>query len=235
MVALLLTVNAVLADRSLGDLTGPWELLVDDYLVASKDNVVRTYHPFKKHPGNPIVISDQPWEGGMIRVNGVLPNKDGKGYRMWYSCWTTAKDPDKGHALYALSQDGLRWEKPKLGLMPWKVTGSKDNNIIGGGGSVMYTPGDPDPARRYKTVGAKAGKYFFKSSPDGLHWETLSKEPIFSAGDTCRVMWDPLTGKYRGFAKMNATVSGLAASRCGIQRRHRVRILASNTPDYGAR
>ncbi len=207
--AFLLTSNAVLAENSLGDLTGPWELLLDNHLVASKANILRTYHPFKKHPGNPIIVSDQPWEGGMIRVNGVLPNEAGDGYRMWYSCWTIAKDPDKGHALYALSQDGFCWEKPKLGLLPWKVTGSKENNLIGGGGWVLHTPGDPAPARRYKTVGAKSGKYFFKSSPDGIQWETLSKEPIFSAGDTCRVMWDPLTGKYRGFAKVNATVSGM--------------------------
>src|SRR5512143_3734939 len=81
----LVTANAALAGKSLGDLTGPWELLLDDHLVASKDNIVRTYHPFKKHPGNPIIVSDQPWEGGMIRVNGVLPNEAGNGYRMWYS------------------------------------------------------------------------------------------------------------------------------------------------------
>jgi hypothetical protein len=209
LAALLLNANPLFAQKPLGDLTGPWELLLDDHLVASKENVVRTYHAFKKHPGNPIIVSDQPWEGGMIRVNGVLPNEAGDGYRMWYSCWTIAKDPDKGHTLYALSQDGFHWEKPKLGLMPWKVNGSKENNIIGGGGWVMHTPGDADPTHAYKAVGAKGGNYFFKSSPDGIHWETLSKGSIFSAGDTCRVMWDPLAGKYRGYAKLNATVSGL--------------------------
>jgi hypothetical protein len=209
LLALLLSSQAVFADKSLGDLTGPWELVLDDHLVASRENLVRTYHPFKKHPGNPLIVSDQPWEGGMIRVNGVLPNEAGDGYRMWYSCWTTSKDPDKGHALYALSQDGFRWDKPKLGLMPWQVTGSKANNLIDGGGWVLHTPGDPDPARRYKSVGSKASNYFFKFSPDGIHWESRSPAPIFSAGDTCRVMWDPLTAKYRGFAKMNATVAGL--------------------------
>ena len=209
LVPFLLSVKVVWGEKSLGDLTGPWELFVDDHLVAWKENIVRTYHPFKKHPGNPVVVSDQPWEGGMIRVNAVLPNEAGDGYRMWYSCWTIAKDPDKGHALYALSRDGFRWEKPALGLVPWKVTDSKENNIIGGGGWILHTPDDPDPARRYKSVGAKGGEYFFKSSPDGIQWETLSKAPIFKAGDTCRVMWDPLTGKYRGFAKVNATVSGM--------------------------
>ena len=208
--ALLLASPAVHGEKSLGDLTGPWELFLDDHLVASKDNVTRKYHPFEKHPGNPIIVSDQPWEGGMIRVNSVLPNEDGKGYRMWYSCWSPRKDPDHGHALYALSKDGILWEKPKMGLVPWLVNNSKDNNIISGGGSVLHTPDDPDPARRYKTVGGgKSGQYFFKSSPDGLCWDTLSKEGIFKAGDTCRVMWDPLANRYRGYAKVNANVSGL--------------------------
>ena len=209
LAVLLLASHAVLADKPLGDLTGPWELVLDDHLVASKDGITRTYHPFKKHPGNPIIVSDQPWEGGMIRVNGVLPNEAGNGYRMWYSCWAPSKDPEKGHALYALSQDGLRWDKPKLGLNPWMVTGSKENNIIDGGGWVMHTPDDPDPARRYKSVGSKASNYYFKFSPDGINWKSGSRGTIFSAGDTCRVMWDSLAGKYRGFAKMNATVGGL--------------------------
>jgi len=209
-VAVLLSSHCVLAEKSLGDLTDRWELFLDDYLVASKNNVVRKYHEFKKHPMNPLVVSDQPWEGGMIRVNSVLPNENGDGYRMWYSCWTPRNDPDKGHSLYALSKDGIVWEKPKLGLVPWLVNNSKENNIIHGGGWVMHTPHESAPALRYKTVGGgKSGKYFFKSSADGLHWETLSKEGIFKAGDTCRVMWDPLANKYRGYAKVNATVSGM--------------------------
>ncbi len=210
LVSLLSGPGFAIAEKSLGDLTGPWELLLDDHLVATKVNVVRKYHEFKKHPNNPLIISDQPWEGGMVRVGSVLPNEDGDGYRMWYSCWTTRNDPDKGHTLYALSKDGIRWDKPKMNLMPWKVTGSTENNIIPGGGWVLHTPHETDPALRYKAIGsAKSGGYVFKASSNGLHWATLSKSPIFHAGDTCRVMWDPLANKYRGYAKVNATVSGM--------------------------
>ncbi len=207
--ALLYSPQVVLAERSLGELTGPWQLFVDDHLIKSKTDVVRTYHPFEKYPGNPIIVSDQPWEGGMIRVNSVLPAEDGNGYRMWYSCWSPRNDPDHGHALYALSKDGILWEKPKMGVKPWLVNNSKENNIIGGGGLVLHTPDDPDPTCRYKSVGGGKGGYRFKASPDGIHWDILSKSPIFKAGDTCRVMWDPLARKYRGYAKVNVTVSGL--------------------------
>jgi len=190
-----------------GDLTGPWQLFVDDYLVSSKSGITRTYHRFEKYPGNPVLVVDQPWEHEVVNATTVLPDESGKGYRMWYYCWTHKNDPDHGHSLYATSEDGIHWVKPKLGLMPWKVTGSTENNIIGGGSSVMFTPNDPDPSRRYKAV--SPGNFFFRCSPDGLRWERLSKGELFKAGDTGHVVWDPLTNKYRGYAKVNANVSGL--------------------------
>jgi hypothetical protein len=198
--------SAALAAKSLGDLTGSWQLFLDDYLVSSKHGITRTYHPFEKYTNNPVLIVDQPWEHNVINSTTVLPTEDGTGFRLWYYCWTPAKDPDRSHSLYATSADGIHWEKPKLGLVPWKVTGSTDNNLIGTSGSVMHTPDDPDPARRYKSV--SPGKFMFSASPDGIRWSGLSKDSLFGAGDTGHIMWDPLTKKYRGYAKINALVAG---------------------------
>ncbi len=201
---LLLASHAAFAAKSLGDLTGPWQLFLDDHLVASKENAVRRYHPFEKYTNNPIMVVDQPWEHNVINCTTVLPAEDRQGYRMWYYCW--GHPNDGSHSLYATSKDGFHWEKPKLGLAPWKRDGSTNNNFVGTGGNISHTPNDPDPARRYKAV--HSGKYFFSSSPDGLRWERLSKGEIFSAGDTGHVIWDPLTEKYRGYAKIGAHVSG---------------------------
>jgi len=203
----LLTPWAAVAEKSVGDLTGPWQLFVDDYLIKWKDNVVRTYHPFKKYANNPVMVTDQPWEHNVIACMTVLPDEDGSGYRMWYYCWTIREDPDHSRWLYATSEDGIHWQKPKLGLMPWAVNGSKENNMVAAGGSVMHTPNDPDPARRYKAIAPS--KYMFSASPDGIHWKPLSKEKAFSAGDTGRVMWDPLTQMYRGYAKVGGPTGGL--------------------------
>ena len=137
LVILLLASRCAFAGKPVGDLTAPWQLFLDDYVVASKENVVRTYHPFEKYPGNPI----------------------------------------------------------------------KESDIVGPTGFIMDTPDDPDPARRYKRV--DSGNWLFHSSPDGIHWQQLSKRKIFGAGDTGGVMWDPLTKKYRGYAKLNAHVAGL--------------------------
>jgi hypothetical protein len=202
----LLTSPAAFAVKSLGDLTGPWQLFMDDYLIGSKDSVLRRYHPFEKYTNNPIVVVDQPWEYTVVSCATVLPSEDGKGYRMWYDSWTRKGDPEHGFSQYATSTDGIHWTKPTLGLHAWPKNGAKDNNFVGGGGSIMHTPDDPDPARRYKAV--SNGDYLFRASPDGLRWERLSKGKIFSAGDTGHLMWDPLTEKYRGYAKISADVSG---------------------------
>ena len=200
------------AARSLNDLSGPWQLFVDDHLVASKVNVTRRYHAFKKHPANPLVVVDKPWEHNVVNATTVLPNETGDGFRMWYYCWsppefTAPGRSHGGYGLYAVSRDGLRWEKPNLGLITWSGDNSTANNFVGAGGSILHTPEDPDPARRYKAIAP--GHYTFRASPDGLRWEALGQKPAFSAGDTGHVMWDARAKKFRAYAKVNATVSGL--------------------------
>lgn len=83
--------------RPLGDLTGPWQLFIDDYLIDHLDGVSRSYHPFEKYAENPVMVADQPWEDTYAYVYGrVMPAEDGSGYRMWYSAldiWATSRWP----------------------------------------------------------------------------------------------------------------------------------------------
>jgi len=46
--------------RPRDNLTGPWQLFIDDYLIASKANIIRRYHGFQKYPGNPLIVVDRP-------------------------------------------------------------------------------------------------------------------------------------------------------------------------------
>ncbi len=38
------------------------QLFVDDYLIEKMNRVTRTYHEVEKYPGNPVLVSDKPWE-----------------------------------------------------------------------------------------------------------------------------------------------------------------------------
>ena len=220
-VFMLWTATAAAAEgaKSLGDLTGPWQLLVDDHLIAEKANVARTYHAFEKHPGNPVLVADKPWEGTTAYVYGtVLPAENGSGYRMWYHSWA-----GEYRMLYATSQDGLHWDKPELGLVDYK--GSKQNNILfrrtheNHSPQVIHTPWETDAACRYKMVYFEYGRtppdhtitgYFGACSPDGIHWTDVSTKPVLfdDPGDVGNFVWDPLEERYLGYPKKFTNVRG---------------------------
>ncbi|UCD29561.1 MAG: hypothetical protein JSV03_03510 [Planctomycetota bacterium] len=204
------------AAKSLSDLTGPWQLFVDDYLISIKYKVARKYHPFEKYAGNPIVMPDKPWEKNTAKCCMVLPNEERTGFRMWYSCWAPKNDPDRGHALYAISKDGITWEKPNLGLIPWKVNGSTENNIISVTGCVAHTPWN-DLESQYTTIAF--GSYKVMSSPDGFKRERITKESVITGGgDVGRFHWDPHTNSYRGYVKVARKVRGLRRRSVGFSK-----------------
>jgi len=148
-----------------------------------------------KKPGrpNPIVLPHgQPGEpdnvtvryyGSVIQVGDEL--------RMWYMGAGDKLNLKGGKflPLYAVSKDGIKWEKPKLGLIEYN--GSKQNNIVDLMGGqygisehvVIHEPEDPDPSRRFKMV-FESFKYHNRLavafSPDGLRWTESSKNPVAS-------------------------------------------------------
>jgi len=67
---------------------GAHQLFVDDYLMASAENITRQVHPARKHPANPVMRGEHPWEG----IGPMFPivrrdEKTGR-FRMWYAGWT---------------------------------------------------------------------------------------------------------------------------------------------------
>ena len=204
--------------RSLGDLTGPWELVVDDHLIQEKQGLVRRYHPFRKHAGNPVLKPDRPWEGQVAYLLGtVLPFPDGQGYRIWYHTAKPDADPKEQYRnLYAESRDGVHWTKPDLGIVQFR--GSGENNIFldrmreSHIPLVIHTPWDPDTEKEYKLVYYDYGRtdprhrvsgYYGAWSSDGIHWSPIREEPLFAdPGDVGNFVWDPHQGRYLGYAKI---------------------------------
>ncbi|MCH7685967.1 MAG: hypothetical protein IH899_04675 [Planctomycetes bacterium] len=201
------------------------QLFVDDYLIASTENVRRTVHQAKKQVGNPIMVVDKPWEGlGPAWQPLIIRRDNATGrFRMWYAGGVRYTLPTgvaaRFPALYAESKDGITWKKPELGLH--RFNGSKANNIVIPDGNffgIIVEPNDPDPKQRYKGIVWHEPKsvpregYFLYTSPDGIHWNRELEEPLALSlngyaipqsgiGDTSIFRWDRRLGKYVGDVK----------------------------------
>ena len=201
--------------RIAGDLTGPWILMVDDYALADKAKVTRSYYPFIKYEFNPVLVADKPWEGQSAYLYGtVLPNQNGKGYRMWYHTYHPDKSfgGKRGYAnCYAVSEDGLHWKKPYLGIYEFK--NSTNNNMFltrrrspgdDHHPQVIYTPWETDPQKRYKLLTfAYYDGYWASTSPDGIHWTDVKENPVLEdPGDVANFNWDPHKKRYIGYPKI---------------------------------
>ncbi|MBI5395403.1 MAG: glycosyl hydrolase family 32 [Verrucomicrobia bacterium] len=143
------------------------QLFVDDFLIEST-TLKRTFHPAEYHAANPILKPDQPWESSG-RGPAVMPFSDGvwfdakeKLFKMWYYAGHGG-----GLTCYATSKDGIRWEKPKLNVVP-------DSNIVLKGardsGTVWLDHGATDPQQRFKMALYAGGMFSLFRSPDGIHW-----------------------------------------------------------------
>lgn len=184
------------------------QVFLDDCLIASSHNVCRVLHQPTKHPANPLLSPEHPWEGQMVLLYGtVLHDEEESLLKMWYQAF----EPDIGNLVcYATSRDGLRWERPSLGLT--EVLDSRDNNVVFGVAnhphyvemhSVVKDIDDSDPAFRYKmTFHGRQGDqrdYHTATSPDGIHW-TARHDPIIQYPENCsdisHFIKDPLSGKF---------------------------------------
>jgi len=141
-----------------------------------------------KHPNNPLLSPpENPAAPDAVRVfnRGTVLQEKGR-FRMWYSATGTNSpitpgQPARGwqsymRVCYAESKDGLRWQRPDLGLV--EFNGSRHNNVLSGIQrlpTVFYDERDPDPNRRYKCFGTASPvtveKGHLLTSADGLRWQ----------------------------------------------------------------
>ncbi len=213
------------AANSIDDLTGPWQLLVDDYLIAAKTNVSRSYRPFQKYAGNPVLKATTAWEQ-LVNIYGtVLPNETGTGYRMWYQGYITnspCANATNG-LLYATSADGLSWVKPVLNQVPW--CSSSNNSLYYPGfvhprgfmNSIMQTPDDPDPAKRYKLMTYAGGGWSAAWSSNAINFVGAPNNPVAGGSDSGNFCYDPHTQQYLGYVKVGWTdTNGRARRAVGL-------------------
>jgi hypothetical protein len=195
------------------------QLFVDDFLIE-QTTLTRTWHRPKPFGRNPVLTYDRPWEyetpESQIRVGrigpGAFPFSDGVWFdpkdnlfKMWYMA---------GHlnaTAYAISKDGIQWEKPVLDIQPATNIVHPDNRDSC---TVWLDLDEKDPTKRYKMFRfAKAPKrgLFIHYSADGLHWG----EPLAQAGDChdrTTVFYNPFRKKWiyslKGIAAAGTPLAG---------------------------
>lgn len=194
------------------------ELFVDRALIERMDGVeLRMHHPY---PAEKVLEFNEEWEGVFAGYGTLI--KDGDRYRLYYRAGGEAEGLTNQVTCLAVSNDGVNWSKPELGL--YEFNGSKSNNIVFADDNVAghnFTPfldTNPDcvPAERYKALG---GLYRYTkypetkgllgfASPDGVHWKQVGGNPLiarpeFNAFDSQNVaFWSEKEDRYVCFCRV---------------------------------
>ena len=204
-------------------------LVLDSRIIDNVQNAKLTLGDTKKHPANPLFGEDKPWEPRFDNVYAnVIYDEEDKIYKCWYSPFiiderTTSTAENRRHPFYtvylekrpdgremgicyATSKDGLKWDKPELGLVEFE--GNKNNNILirgPHGAAVFKDIHESDPAKRYKMIFKGTEEMAVSFSADGLHWsEAIDCPQIDAHGDTHNVaFWSPDMGKYIVITRIN--------------------------------
>ncbi|MFN0199048.1 MAG: SGNH/GDSL hydrolase family protein, partial [Planctomycetaceae bacterium] len=190
------------------------QLFVDRILVRDSDRVWFTQHKGRKHPDNPVLKPELPWEGWRCEIFGsVLFDEQEQIFKMWYlpeEGPNGAYFDDPNVTCYAVSKDGVHWEKPLVGTLQAK-NGEPHNAVAHiHQASVIKDLNDPDPARRYKCIGwsSQPAGYNTFASPDGLNWTLVSGQPIAPGGDVMTGYWDEGRKLYVAFPKIHPLTRG---------------------------
>jgi hypothetical protein len=181
------------------------QLFLDDDLVAEIKNLRRDMKQPVKHPANPLIQQDYPWERRMINFYGnVLFNPDTGKFQCWYLGSESPHASPEYYVCYAESDDGLRWTKPLIG--EGAIGAHTRHNIVlpgGHGWCVLRTPDDPRPEMKYKAVGGDLIGW----SRDGIRWTTRKCRDAVGKNDTCPsfVHWN---GDYLWFVRQQEPETG---------------------------
>jgi len=179
------------------------QLFVDDTLLEYSSGVSLRINPPLKT--GRVLRSDRPWEGHRIGAYGTVL-EDQNLYKMYYDA--VDRDGRIFHC-YAISEDGIHWKKPNLGLVEY--FGSRNNNILPlppcGTVFLDYTASS---TQRYKYVTYGHGRSGHMNqygirvwwSEDGLGWRAGEDYALPLNADTQnQAFWDERTGKYVAYLR----------------------------------
>ena len=194
------------------------QLLLDDHVVDDAWNIRRSPELPVKYLGNPIIDSHPVVGDCSVVCQSVMYDEEERLFKLWSTLVDTNLDTfpsgyhqDSVHSYmyrgaYSVSQDGLDWECPDLGIIEYR--GSTANNLFQseGCGFVLKDGHESDPSRRYKMLTKRTnpgGRVFAAFSPDGVHWADHPGGPVLpnSRDGANSFLYDERLGKYVLFCR----------------------------------
>ena len=214
-----------MAEENVVDIGSRRELFVDRFLVEELSGA--SLHMHRPQPREIVLQHDKPWEGPFSLYHTIL--REGDRYLLYYRGWQVPDEP----AVYCVAEstDGVHFERPNLGMHPWK--GSRDNNIFLAEEPFTHTfapflddgPEVPD-GQRFKALSRNfigegddrnAVLNGFVSS-DGVQWELVREEPIITDGafDSQNVgFWSEAEQQYVAYYRTFTGKESFASGRTG--------------------
>ena len=244
-------------------------LLLNEQIVAAVENARLELGSVTKDPNNPLLEeqywSDPPreWEARFDNVYPHVMYDAAEGlYKAWHKSfvrdaaservpiperptesYSSAGSGRRRGILYAVSEDGIHWVKPELGLVEFE--GCTANNVVmlDFEGAVFQDPHEPDPARRYKLFGRidrPRTQLAVAFSRDGVRWDPPIPWPEHSAAADAHnnAIWAPELERYVGITRGWANQDGRrirtvlrTESRDFVHWSEPVEVLRGETPD----
>ncbi len=193
------------------------QLFVERTVVSTSERVWFTMHQAEKHPKNPLIVADQEWEGWRVKPYGnTIFDAEEKLFKMWYDSEPGLEyfPGNSNYSSYAISHDGVAWEKPAIGTIESTKLGLRHNVVMGAQlPCVTKDHAEADPSRRYKSiclirdaVRTKVNEYHTMVSLDGLHWKKFSSQPIAPETDVITGYFDEGRKLWVAFPKIHVVV-----------------------------
>ncbi len=183
-------------------------LFFDNRTLEYTDGMTRRYGRAEKYAGNPLLVPELPNEFRRAHYYGTALYDEEEGvYKTWYAShfygaqFGEADNRAYSYLNYAVSKDGIHFEKPSLDVVPGTNI-VLDDPVKQHGPTVIIDREDPDPERRYKLAMSPYTldcQVIIWVSPDGIHWRPLTGSPaIAGIKSDCHTGFyrDPLTGLY---------------------------------------
>ncbi len=176
------------------------QLFVDDFLIE-ETCMARAFHRPVKHPGNPVFFPQTPHEcnsrlgpSSSPKCGGLWFDGRDRLFKMWYMASYV------GAMAYAVSRDGVHWERPSLDVVPGTNLVLPES-IHPDSGTVWLDNDSKDESRRFKMLVREPNPphdghipALMMTSPDGIHWS----EPVRTGpmDDRSTVFYNPFRRKW---------------------------------------